>query len=161
MHPNLLRVFFVLFGFQLILPFLAFFSYSSYSVIWFNVTPVAFVIRRFYLDTVCINCSKTATTASETPKPPKFEPSRNILEEMLDPTIEHRGLREFRLFEERFKEDSFWRDHCKTCALVTSSGYLDGSRSASAIDSHQCVLRTNDSPVLGFEKDVGHRTTHR
>ena len=161
MHRNLFRIFLILFVFQLFLTVFIFSPHNSYSLLRFNVTPaVAFVTRRLSMDTVCINCSSTTATTTSQPKP-LYNPPRNILEDMLDPTVEHRGFRAFRLFEKRFEEDSFLREHCETCALVTSSGYLEGSKSASAIDSHQCVLRTNDSPVLGFESDVGNRTTHR
>ena len=147
--------------FLLLITLLMNLSYNNkYSVRWFKMSTATLGVRMFGsdLNAECVEC--TTETTSQPPKP-MFNHSRNILEEMLEPTIEHRGLRAFRLFEKRFNKDSFWRDHCRTCALVTSSGYLEGSRSASVIDSHQCVLRTNDSPVLGFEKDIGYRTTHR
>lgn len=51
--------------------------------------------------------------------------------------------------------------HCRTCALVTSSGQLSGSRRGKEIDQSECVIRMNDSPSLGFQKDVGKRTSVR
>ena len=90
-----------------------------------------------------------------------FKKPKDILEELLEPSIEHKRLRAFKLFEKRFEKDNYFRDHCGTCALVTSSGYLRKSKAGPYIDKHQCVLRTNNSPVSGYESDIGHRTTHR
>ncbi|XP_068678678.1 alpha-N-acetyl-neuraminyl-2,3-beta-galactosyl-1,3-N-acetyl-galactosaminide alpha-2,6-sialyltransferase-like [Montipora foliosa] len=50
---------------------------------------------------------------------------------------------------------------CNACALVSSSGMLLGSNAGSQIDSADCVFRFNSAPTLGFEKDVGGRTTMR
>ena len=50
---------------------------------------------------------------------------------------------------------------CNTCALVGSSGMLLGSNAGSQIDSADCVFRLNSAPTLGFEKDVGSKTTVR
>uniref|UniRef100_A0A8C8SCP2 CMP-N-acetylneuraminate-beta-galactosamide-alpha-2,3-sialyltransferase 2 n=1 Tax=Pelusios castaneus TaxID=367368 RepID=A0A8C8SCP2_9SAUR len=50
--------------------------------------------------------------------------------------------------------------HCRTCAVVGNSGRLKGSRHGQEIDSHHCVLRMNRAPTVGFEADVGMRTTH-
>ncbi|XP_072294630.1 alpha-N-acetylgalactosaminide alpha-2,6-sialyltransferase 5b [Eucyclogobius newberryi] len=51
--------------------------------------------------------------------------------------------------------------YCKTCALVTSSGQLVGKNMGEEIDQSQCVIRMNDAPTHGFQKDVGRRTTVR
>lgn len=51
--------------------------------------------------------------------------------------------------------------HCPTCAMVSSSGRMLGSNSGKEIDSHSCVIRMNKAPSIGFEKDVGSRTTVR
>ncbi|XP_075895439.1 alpha-N-acetylgalactosaminide alpha-2,6-sialyltransferase 5b isoform X2 [Nelusetta ayraudi] len=51
--------------------------------------------------------------------------------------------------------------HCKTCALVTSSGHLIGSQRGREIDSFECVIRMNDAPVAGHWRDVGRRTSLR
>lgn len=51
--------------------------------------------------------------------------------------------------------------HCSTCALVTSSGQLTGSKRGREIDRSECVIRMNDAPSVGYQQDVGHRTTLR
>ncbi|XP_031974248.1 alpha-N-acetylgalactosaminide alpha-2,6-sialyltransferase 5 isoform X2 [Corvus hawaiiensis] len=51
--------------------------------------------------------------------------------------------------------------HCKSCALVTSSGHLLGSRQGDRIDESECVIRMNDAPTQGYGKDVGNKTSLR
>lgn len=51
--------------------------------------------------------------------------------------------------------------HCHHCALVTSSSHVLGSGAGPEIDRTQCVIRMNDAPTTGFERDVGNRTTLR
>ncbi|NXV00266.1 SIA7E sialyltransferase, partial [Cettia cetti] len=51
--------------------------------------------------------------------------------------------------------------HCKSCALVTSSGHLLGSRQGHRIDQSECVIRMNDAPTRGYGKDVGNKTSLR
>ncbi|CAH3110378.1 unnamed protein product [Pocillopora meandrina] len=51
--------------------------------------------------------------------------------------------------------------NCHTCSLVSSSGMLLGSNAGSEIDSADCVFRLNSAPTLGYERDVGRRTTVR
>ncbi|XP_033097070.1 alpha-N-acetylgalactosaminide alpha-2,6-sialyltransferase 3-like isoform X2 [Anneissia japonica] len=51
--------------------------------------------------------------------------------------------------------------HCGHCAIVTNSGHVLNSSAGSRIDSTECVLRMNAAPTLGFEEDVGKRTTVR
>ncbi|TKS74514.1 Alpha-N-acetylgalactosaminide alpha-2,6-sialyltransferase 5 [Collichthys lucidus] len=51
--------------------------------------------------------------------------------------------------------------HCRTCALVTSSGQLTGSKRGGEIDRSECVIRMNDAPSIGYQQDVGHRTSLR
>lgn len=50
---------------------------------------------------------------------------------------------------------------CNSCALVSSSGMLLGNNAGSQIDSADCVFRLNSAPTLGFEEDVGSKTTVR
>lgn len=50
---------------------------------------------------------------------------------------------------------------CRYCALVTSSSHVLGSQAGDEIDRTDCVIRMNDAPTLGFESDVGTRTTLR
>ncbi|XP_070538922.1 beta-galactoside alpha-2,6-sialyltransferase 1-like [Ptychodera flava] len=47
------------------------------------------------------------------------------------------------------------------CAVVGSSFHLNQSGLGDAIDNHDAVLRFNDAPTVGFEKDVGTKTTFR
>ena len=49
----------------------------------------------------------------------------------------------------------------KTCAIVGASDGLDGKNLGSEIDSHDAVIRVNDHPTIGFEDDVGRKTTFR
>ncbi|XP_068447562.1 alpha-N-acetylgalactosaminide alpha-2,6-sialyltransferase 5-like [Clinocottus analis] len=51
--------------------------------------------------------------------------------------------------------------HCRTCALVTSSGQLTRSRRGEEIDSSECVIRMNDAPSISYQQDVGRRTSLR
>ncbi|XP_071666661.1 alpha-N-acetylgalactosaminide alpha-2,6-sialyltransferase 5 isoform X1 [Patagioenas fasciata] len=51
--------------------------------------------------------------------------------------------------------------HCKSCALVTSSGHLLGSKQGDRIDETECVIRMNDAPTRGYGKDVGNKTSVR
>lgn len=51
--------------------------------------------------------------------------------------------------------------HCKKCAIVTSSGHLLGTKAGPEIDSTECVIRMNAAPTVKYEADVGQRTTFR
>ena len=51
--------------------------------------------------------------------------------------------------------------NCNSCALVSSSGMLLGNNAGAQIDSADCVFRLNSVPTLGFEEDVGSKTTVR
>ncbi|XP_073675526.1 alpha-N-acetylgalactosaminide alpha-2,6-sialyltransferase 5-like [Garra rufa] len=51
--------------------------------------------------------------------------------------------------------------HCKSCALVTSSGHMTGSTRGEEIDHKECVIRMNDAPTRGYQRDVGQRTSLR
>ncbi|XP_064284655.1 alpha-N-acetylgalactosaminide alpha-2,6-sialyltransferase 5 isoform X3 [Passer domesticus] len=53
------------------------------------------------------------------------------------------------------------RMHCKSCALVTSSGHLLGSGQGHRIDESDCVIRMNDAPTRGYGRDVGNKTSLR
>ncbi|XP_061110300.1 CMP-N-acetylneuraminate-beta-galactosamide-alpha-2,3-sialyltransferase 2-like [Conger conger] len=52
-------------------------------------------------------------------------------------------------------------NRCRTCAVVGNSGNLKGSDYGALIDANDFVIRMNRAPILGYEKDVGNRTTHR
>uniref|UniRef100_G1SCQ4 CMP-N-acetylneuraminate-beta-galactosamide-alpha-2,3-sialyltransferase 1 n=1 Tax=Oryctolagus cuniculus TaxID=9986 RepID=G1SCQ4_RABIT len=49
---------------------------------------------------------------------------------------------------------------CRRCAVVGNSGNLRESSYGPDIDSHDFVLRMNKAPTVGFEGDVGSKTTH-
>ncbi|XP_006639776.2 ST3 beta-galactoside alpha-2,3-sialyltransferase 8 isoform X1 [Lepisosteus oculatus] len=49
---------------------------------------------------------------------------------------------------------------CRRCAVVGNSGNLRGSHNGPLVDSHDAVIRMNKATTLGFEADVGNRTTH-
>lgn len=51
--------------------------------------------------------------------------------------------------------------HCKTCAVVSSSGHLTHSNRGEEIDQSECVIRMNNAPCVGYQRDVGKRTTVR
>ncbi|XP_042101602.1 alpha-N-acetyl-neuraminyl-2,3-beta-galactosyl-1,3-N-acetyl-galactosaminide alpha-2,6-sialyltransferase isoform X4 [Ovis aries] len=53
------------------------------------------------------------------------------------------------------------REPCRSCAVVSSSGQMLGSGLGAEIDSAECVLRMNQAPTMGFEADVGQRSTLR
>ncbi|XP_076324129.1 beta-galactoside alpha-2,6-sialyltransferase 2-like [Tachypleus tridentatus] len=48
-----------------------------------------------------------------------------------------------------------------SCAIVSSSGSMYKSGLGKEIDTHDVVLRFNDAPTKGYEKDVGNKTTIR
>ncbi|XP_033097076.1 alpha-N-acetyl-neuraminyl-2,3-beta-galactosyl-1,3-N-acetyl-galactosaminide alpha-2,6-sialyltransferase-like isoform X2 [Anneissia japonica] len=50
---------------------------------------------------------------------------------------------------------------CAQCALVSSSGQLVGKGAGGDIDDAECVIRMNTAPTIGYEEDVGSRTTVR
>lgn len=60
-----------------------------------------------------------------------------------------------------FPDNTSLRLRCSTCAYVTGSGHMLGSGKGSEIDSMSCVIRSNDAPTRGYEKDVGTKTTVR
>ncbi|KAM3599226.1 uncharacterized protein V6R79_002269 [Siganus canaliculatus] len=51
--------------------------------------------------------------------------------------------------------------HCSHCALVSSSGQMLRASLGEEIDEIGCVIRMNNAPTVGYEKDVGSRTTVR
>ncbi|XP_060771369.1 CMP-N-acetylneuraminate-beta-galactosamide-alpha-2,3-sialyltransferase 2-like isoform X2 [Neoarius graeffei] len=52
-------------------------------------------------------------------------------------------------------------DRCRTCAVVGNSDNLIGSHYGHLIDSHDFIIRMNQGPTVGYERDVGLKTTHR
>ncbi|KAM9326347.1 alpha-N-acetylgalactosaminide alpha-2,6-sialyltransferase 6 [Gastrophryne carolinensis] len=50
---------------------------------------------------------------------------------------------------------------CSSCVLVTSSSHLLNTGLGPRIDQAECIIRMNDAPTTGYEKDVGNKTTYR
>ncbi|XP_037607943.1 alpha-N-acetyl-neuraminyl-2,3-beta-galactosyl-1,3-N-acetyl-galactosaminide alpha-2,6-sialyltransferase [Sebastes umbrosus] len=57
--------------------------------------------------------------------------------------------------------DQFLHMHCNQCALVSSSGQMLGAGVGEEIEKVGCVIRMNNAPTQGYEKDVGSRTSIR
>ncbi|XP_034636827.1 beta-galactoside alpha-2,6-sialyltransferase 1 isoform X2 [Trachemys scripta elegans] len=51
--------------------------------------------------------------------------------------------------------------HFRQCAVVSSAGSLKSSHLGPEIDLHDAVLRFNGAPTIGFQNDVGEKTTVR
>ncbi|XP_067466185.1 ST3 beta-galactoside alpha-2,3-sialyltransferase 7 isoform X1 [Thunnus thynnus] len=50
---------------------------------------------------------------------------------------------------------------CRRCVVVGSGGVLHGSHLGSHIDQYDIIIRLNNAPVTGFERDAGSHTTIR
>ncbi|KAG8450351.1 hypothetical protein GDO86_002848 [Hymenochirus boettgeri] len=50
---------------------------------------------------------------------------------------------------------------CKKCVVVGNGGVLRNSTLGKKIDGYDVIIRMNDGPVLGYEEDVGQKTTFR
>ncbi|XP_041803768.1 ST3 beta-galactoside alpha-2,3-sialyltransferase 7 [Chelmon rostratus] len=50
---------------------------------------------------------------------------------------------------------------CRRCVVVGNGGVLHGSHLGSHIDQYDIIIRMNNAPVPGFERDAGSRTTIR
>ncbi|KAK1791631.1 hypothetical protein P4O66_013632, partial [Electrophorus voltai] len=55
----------------------------------------------------------------------------------------------------------FSPDRCRRCIVVGSGGILRGKHLGDHIDKYDIIIRMNNAPVFGFEKDAGSRTTIR
>lgn len=53
------------------------------------------------------------------------------------------------------------RGHCRRCVVVGSGSVLHRSHLGSHIDQYDIIIRLNNAPVPGFERDAGSRTTIR
>ncbi|XP_055075278.1 CMP-N-acetylneuraminate-beta-galactosamide-alpha-2,3-sialyltransferase 1 [Misgurnus anguillicaudatus] len=67
----------------------------------------------------------------------------------------------FSLFPDKDHYSDSSSSRCRRCAVVGNSGNLLGSRYGALIDSNDFVIRMNEGPTAGFERDVGSMTTHR
>ncbi|XP_003723646.1 alpha-N-acetyl-neuraminyl-2,3-beta-galactosyl-1,3-N-acetyl-galactosaminide alpha-2,6-sialyltransferase [Strongylocentrotus purpuratus] len=50
---------------------------------------------------------------------------------------------------------------CGSCSFVANSGLMRQSSLGKEIDQADCVFRMDDAPTVGYERDVGRRTTVR
>ncbi|XP_028938307.1 type 2 lactosamine alpha-2,3-sialyltransferase isoform X1 [Ornithorhynchus anatinus] len=50
---------------------------------------------------------------------------------------------------------------CKRCVVVGNGGVLKNKTLGEKIDSYDVIIRMNNGPVLGYEDDVGRKTTFR
>lgn len=50
---------------------------------------------------------------------------------------------------------------CRRCVVVGSGGVLHGSQLGKHIDQYDIIIRMNNAPVFGFERDAGSRTSIR
>ncbi|MCJ8729618.1 hypothetical protein PDJAM_G00108500 [Pangasius djambal] len=50
---------------------------------------------------------------------------------------------------------------CKSCIIIGNGGILSNKSLGSKIDEYDVVIRLNEAPVSGYEKDVGSKTTMR
>ncbi|XP_066514831.1 CMP-N-acetylneuraminate-beta-galactosamide-alpha-2,3-sialyltransferase 1-like [Hoplias malabaricus] len=60
--------------------------------------------------------------------------------------------------EDHYQDSSPSR--CRTCSVVGNSGNLRFSGYGRLIDAGDFVIRINQAQTVGFEQDVGHKTTH-
>ncbi|KAJ3584195.1 hypothetical protein NHX12_014691 [Muraenolepis orangiensis] len=64
---------------------------------------------------------------------------------------------------ELFPEQESFMDsrpgRCRTCAVVGNSNNLLGSHYGAEIDFHDVVMRFNRARIVGYEEDVGNKTT--
>lgn len=51
-----------------------------------------------------------------------------------------------------------FKPHGKTCAVVSSSGYLLDNLYGSKIDKYDFIIRCNNAPTKGYEQHVGSKT---
>ncbi|XP_051879724.1 CMP-N-acetylneuraminate-beta-galactosamide-alpha-2,3-sialyltransferase 1-like [Pristis pectinata] len=66
----------------------------------------------------------------------------------------------FELFPGDSLSMDHWPNRCRTCAVVGNSGNLIGSNYGPIIDTHDVVMRMNRAKTVGYEADVGSKTTH-
>lgn len=76
------------------------------------------------------------------------------------PAVHNTGLKGYtRISPGRMGQ--FLDTHCSQCALVSSSGQMLGAGVGEEIDKMGCVIRMNNAPTVGYETDIGSRTSIR
>ncbi|XP_016404127.1 alpha-N-acetyl-neuraminyl-2,3-beta-galactosyl-1,3-N-acetyl-galactosaminide alpha-2,6-sialyltransferase-like [Sinocyclocheilus rhinocerous] len=72
------------------------------------------------------------------------------------------GLRGYVRVHPNTRSASYFLDfRCGRCAVVSSSGQMLGGARGQEIDGQDCVIRMNAAPSVGYEADVGNRTSLR
>lgn len=83
-----------------------------------------------------------------------------IIRDNPSPAVQSNGLRGYMRITPG-RTEQFLHMHCNQCALVSSSGQMLGAGVGEQIDKIGCVIRMNNAPTQGYEKDVGSRTSVR
>ncbi|KAK9532384.1 hypothetical protein VZT92_009767 [Zoarces viviparus] len=83
-----------------------------------------------------------------------------ITRDGLSHVLQSNGLRGYRRITPGRMDQPLYM-HCSQCALVSSSGQMFGAGVGEEIDKVGCVIRMNNAPTQGYEKDVGNRTSVR
>ncbi|KAI5628359.1 ST3 beta-galactoside alpha-2,3-sialyltransferase 3b isoform X2, partial [Silurus asotus] len=92
---------------------------------------------------------KRLSKISNYPPPFGIKTQENMITVILDETKNY-GL-----------GDELDRLSCKRCIIVGNGGILFNKSLGSKIDEYDVVVRLNEAPVRGYEKDVGTKTTMR
>ncbi|KAG7462466.1 hypothetical protein MATL_G00185170 [Megalops atlanticus] len=74
---------------------------------------------------------------------------------------EERAARTLQTLPQRGPPPGLGGGGCSRCVVVGSGGVLLGSRLGGHIDQYDVIIRMNNAPVFGFERDAGSRTTIR
>ncbi|TSR63309.1 CMP-N-acetylneuraminate-beta-galactosamide-alpha-2,3-sialyltransferase 1 [Bagarius yarrelli] len=84
----------------------------------------------------------------------KLQPYHRVkFEDVVEPLFVH--------FPDKEHSDDSGPNRCRTCAVVGNSDNLIGSHYGLLIDAHDFIFRMNQGPTVGYERDVGSKTTHR
>ncbi|XP_054044591.1 type 2 lactosamine alpha-2,3-sialyltransferase isoform X5 [Rissa tridactyla] len=99
----------------------------------------------FYGQTSSVRASPSYEASGVTQLPPTAVERRNALDTcLLKPAFE-----------------SLLSIACRRCVVVGNGGVLRNKTLGEKIDSYDVIIRMNNGPVIGYEEDVGRRTTFR
>ncbi|XP_067287996.1 ST3 beta-galactoside alpha-2,3-sialyltransferase 8 [Pseudorasbora parva] len=77
-----------------------------------------------------------------------------------DGTIKDVTQKMFKIISPPPEDKTPRQSQCRKCAVVGNSGNLLKSKNGALIDSHSSIIRMNKAVTVGYEEDVGNRTTH-
>ncbi|NP_001004017.1 ST3 beta-galactoside alpha-2,3-sialyltransferase 8 [Danio rerio] len=77
-----------------------------------------------------------------------------------DGTIKDVTQKMFKIISPPHEDETPRQNQCRKCAVVGNSGNLLKSKYGALIDSHSTVIRMNKAVTVGYDEDVGYRTTH-